>query len=157
MVQEQDNLNAEPQVIAAAIATFQRNNRTRAQSGEPELDSMTIPCIVTTGTRPIFYLVPVTRELSEAVITAQYPVSPTLVKRCVVVSKSRRLSEGMESLDFRQVALQHYAAFRTLAEARWSAFAIPGDGSLSCRDTKLPHVSECNVPRTPCPLKVANA
>jgi hypothetical protein len=115
----------EPQVIAEAIATFQCNNRIRARLGESELDSMTIPCIVMIGTRPIFYLVPVTRKLSEAVATAQYPDATTMVKKCVVASNSRRLSEGMETLDFRQVALQHYATFRTLAEAHWSAFIIP--------------------------------
>jgi hypothetical protein len=115
----------EPQVIAEAIATFQCNNRIRARLGEPELDSMTIPCIAMIGTRPIFYLVPVTRELSEAVATAQYLLSPTMVKKCVVASNSRRLSEGMETPDFRQVALRHYTAFRTLAEAHWSAFMIP--------------------------------
>lgn len=114
----------EPKVIAAAIATFQYNNRTRAQLGQPELDSMTIPCVVTTGTRPIFYLVPVTQELSTAVITAQYPISPTIVQ-CVVVSNSSRLSEGMDTPDFRQLALRHYTAFRTLAEAHWSAFMVP--------------------------------
>ena len=117
----------EPQVIAEAIATFQCNNRIRARLGEPERNSMTIPCITMIGTRPIFYLVPVTRELSEAVASAQYPLSSTVVKKCVVASNSRRLSEGMESPDFRQVALQHYTAFRTLAEAHWSAFMIPSD------------------------------
>jgi hypothetical protein len=115
----------ESQVIAEAIATFQCNNRTRARLGQPELDSMTIPCITMIGTRPIFYLVPVTRELNEAVATGQYPLTPTIVKKCVVASNSRRLSEGMESPDFRQLALRHYTAFRTLAEAHWSAFMIP--------------------------------
>ncbi|KAI0253588.1 hypothetical protein BJV78DRAFT_1122961 [Lactifluus subvellereus] len=118
----------EPQVIAEAIATFQYNNRTRARLGQPVLASMTIPCITMIGTRPIFYLVPVTRELSEAVATAQYPHSPTLVKKCVAALHSRRLSEGMESPDFRQLALRHYTAFRTLAEAHWSAFMIPVEG-----------------------------
>ncbi|KAN0114121.1 hypothetical protein V8E52_007097, partial [Russula decolorans] len=104
----------EPQVIAEAIiVTFQCNNRIR-------LDFVTIPCIVMIGTQPIFYLVPVTQELSEAVATAQYPRSPTLVKKYVVAFNSHRLSEGMETLGFRQVALQHYTAFRTLAETRWS-------------------------------------
>lgn len=115
----------EPQVIAEAIATFQCNNRTRARLDQSELDSMTIPCITMIGTRPIFYLVPVTRELSEAVATAQCPLSPTVVKKCVVASNSGRLSEGMETPDFRQLALRHYTAFRTLAEAHWSAFIIP--------------------------------
>lgn len=118
-------VDTEPQVIAEAIATFQCNNRTRARLGEPELDSMTIPCIAMIGTRPIFYLVPVTRELSEAVATVEYPLSPTMVKKCVVASNSRSLSEGMDTPDFRQLALRHYTAFRTLAEAHWSAFTIP--------------------------------
>jgi len=101
------------------------NNRTRARLGQHELDTMTIPCITMIGTRPIFYLVPVTQGLSQAVATAQYPTNPTVVKKCVVASNSCRLSEGMETVDFRQVALQHYTAFRTLAESHWSAFIFP--------------------------------
>ena len=85
---------------------------------------MTIPYIAMIGTRPIFYLVPVTRELSDAVATAQYPLSPTSVKKCAVLSNSCRLSEGMENPDFRQLALRHLTAFRTLAETHWSAFMI---------------------------------
>jgi hypothetical protein len=132
MVVQEDNTTVsvrdpEPQVIAEAIAAFQCNNRFRARLGESELDLMTIPCIAMIGTRPTFYLVPVTRELSDAVATAQYPHTPTVVKKCVVASNSRRLSEGMETPSFRQVALQHYTAFRTLAEAHWSDFMIPAE------------------------------
>jgi hypothetical protein len=76
------------------------------------------------GTRPIFCKVPVTAELSDAVAKGQYPQSTTVVQKCVVASNSRRLSEGMETPDFRQLALQHYTAFRTLAQSHWSAFAI---------------------------------
>ena len=110
----------EAQIIAEAIATFQYNNRIRTRSGESELDSMTIPCISMIGALPIFYLAPVTRELSEAVATSQCPLSSTVVQKCVVTSNNLRLSEGMETPDFRQVSLQHYAAFRTLAETHWS-------------------------------------
>jgi hypothetical protein len=115
--------NPEPQIIREAIANFQWNNRIRVQLGEYELDSMTFPCIAMTGTRPIFYLVPVTRDLSEAVAASKYTSSPTVVQRCVVTSN--RLSEGMETPNFRQLALQHFTAFRTLAETHWSAFMIP--------------------------------
>jgi len=140
------NVDPEPKVIAEAIATYQYNNRFRARLAEPELDSMTIPCIAMIGTRPIFYLVPVTRELSEAVATAQYPryrAGPTVVKKCVAASNSRRTSEGMETPSFRQVALQHFTAFCPLAEAHWSAFLIPGEmGALAdgedVRESKAP-------------------
>jgi hypothetical protein len=87
----------EPQVIAA---TFQSNNRIRAQLGESELDSMTVPCIAMIGARPIFHLVPVARDLSQAVATSQYPLSSTMVEKCVVSTNSRHLSEGMETPDF---------------------------------------------------------
>ena len=117
----------EPQVIAEAIAAFQWNNRSQAQLGEPELDSMTIPCITMIGTRPTFYLVPVTRELSDAIATAQYPRSPTVVKKCVAELEGIQPSEGMENLAFRQFALQHFTAFRTLAKGHWSAFMVEVD------------------------------
>ena len=124
--EEKTTVDPEPKVIAAAIAAFQCNNRIRAQLSEKEHDSMTIPCITMSGTRPTFYLVPVTRELSEAVHTGQYPAHTTLVNKCVVVSNTRRLSEGMGSPDFRQAAIQHYAIFLILAASRWGAFKIPG-------------------------------
>ena len=117
-------VDPEPQVIASAIATFQYNNRIRARLGEEQLDSMTIPCITMIGTLPIFYLVPVTRELSEAVFTEQHPPSTTKVDKCVVVSFFGRLREGMENVGFRQAALQHYTTFRSLASIHWSAFTI---------------------------------
>ncbi|PIA12560.1 hypothetical protein COEREDRAFT_84042 [Coemansia reversa NRRL 1564] len=109
----------EPQVIAEAIATFQYNNRARAQAGLVELETMTIPCITMVGTRPIFYKIPVTSALNKAVITAQYPVETTHVAKCVVAPTSRRLSEGMEVPEFRKLALQHYDAFRTVAKSLW--------------------------------------
>ncbi|KAI9466329.1 hypothetical protein BJY52DRAFT_1201940 [Lactarius psammicola] len=103
----------EPQVIAGTFATFQYNNRIRAQLSECELDSMTIPCIAMIGTRPTFYLVPVTRELSIAVVTGRYLLS--LLRD--------RLSE---------VALQHFTAFHIFAKAHWSAFMVPVTRNCMC-------------------------
>ncbi|THU97505.1 hypothetical protein K435DRAFT_583757, partial [Dendrothele bispora CBS 962.96] len=115
----------EAQVIAKAIATFQYNNRARSRAGLDELDTMTIPCITMLGTCPVFYKVPVTKDLSNAIIMAQYPSEPTLVTKCIVAAAlgtSRRLSEGMENPQFRKIALQHYEAFRELAGDLWDRF-----------------------------------
>jgi hypothetical protein len=70
-------------------------------------------------------MVLVTRELSEAVATAQDPLSATTVWKCVVGSNGSRLNEGIESPYFRQVALQHFTAFRTLAEVYCLYDTIP--------------------------------
>jgi hypothetical protein len=114
----------EAQVIAEAIAAFQHNNRNRTRLGLEELDEMMIPCITMIGTRPIFYKVPVSKDLSNSVITAQYPQCSTSVMKCVVATASRRLSEGMEVPDFRKLALQHYDAFKVMAKNYWSIFYV---------------------------------
>jgi len=53
----------------------------------------------------IFYDIPATKQLNEAVATAQYPPLPTIVKKRVVASTSCRPSEGMETTYFRQLVL----------------------------------------------------
>ncbi|KAI0250796.1 hypothetical protein BJV78DRAFT_1217017 [Lactifluus subvellereus] len=111
----------EPQVIAEAIATFQHNNRKRARLDLPTLDMMTIPCITMVGTIPFFYLVPVTSQLSDSVISGQYPLQPTVVRRCTPPSR-RRASEGMEFPEYRRISLQYYNAFRDLAKTSWTKF-----------------------------------
>ncbi|KAJ7112008.1 hypothetical protein C8R44DRAFT_985432 [Mycena epipterygia] len=108
------------QVIAEAIAAFQFNNDKRVGLSLKPLESMVIPCITISGTRPTFYLVPVTLELSTAVITGQYPPSETLVSVCITIAEhSRRVSDGMEDIGYRKVALQRFLAFRTLARTHW--------------------------------------
>ncbi|KXN85097.1 hypothetical protein AN958_11701 [Leucoagaricus sp. SymC.cos] len=77
--------DAESQVIAEAIAAFQFNNQKREEKGLASLTAMTIPCITMSGTRPTFYLVPVTQELSTAVIGGVYPATETRVLKCVTV------------------------------------------------------------------------
>ena len=114
--------DTEPQVIAGAVAAFQMNNRNRARVGLEKMNSMSIPAITIFGTRPIFYVVPVTQELSTAVERGEYPEQLTEVRKCVVVGEKRRLSEGMEKLDFRLEALKHYALFRSLAKSLWLEF-----------------------------------
>ena len=78
--------STEAQIVANAIAAFEFNNERRIEDGLDPLDAMTIPCIAMAGTRPTFYLVMVTTELSNAVITGQYPATPTVVLRCMTVA-----------------------------------------------------------------------
>jgi hypothetical protein len=111
----------EPQVIAEAIATFQHNNCKRTDLGLPELDTMTIPCITMVGTRPFFYQIPVTQQLSNSVVSGQFPPQPTVVRRCAPPAR-RRASEGMEVPEYRRTALQYYDAFRGVAKDCWTMF-----------------------------------
>ena len=93
--------------------------------GLPPLKTMTIPCITMTGTRLTFYLVPVTRELGEAVITGQWPEVETNVLRCITVAGCNRwATEGMEALEYRRVALQRVIAFRAIAKSHREKFFV---------------------------------
>ncbi|KAK6981674.1 hypothetical protein R3P38DRAFT_2913785 [Favolaschia claudopus] len=114
--------DAQSQVIAEAIAAFQFNNSKRESLGCDPLASMTIPCITMSGTRPTFYLVPVTQELSTAVATGQYPTTKTVISKCVTVqAHTRRASDGMQDIQYRHLALQRFLAFKTLAKRHWQA------------------------------------
>ena len=108
------------QVIAGAIAAFQFNNRRRRDQGLDLLDAMTIPCITMAGTRPTFYLVPVTMELSNAVIGGQCPAAQTQVLRCVTVAADMWCTNaGMGDTEYRKLALKCLLAFKALAKSHW--------------------------------------
>ncbi|KAG7091404.1 hypothetical protein E1B28_010441 [Marasmius oreades] len=107
--------DSEAQVIAAAIAAFQFNNRNRRGRTLQPLDTMTIPCITMTGTCPSFYLVPVTTELSKAVTSGLHPATQTQVLRCATLAKDL----GMADTEYRKLALKHILAFKTLARSHW--------------------------------------
>ena len=117
----------EPQVIAEAIAAYQYNNDKRQRRGMATLEEMVFPCITMVGTHPTFYLVPVTRALSDAITTGQYPPAPTEVWKCVTVAGyncSSTGSEGMEKPEYRRVALERFMAFKTLAKSHWEKFLV---------------------------------
>ena len=117
--EDKSELGAESKVIAEAIASFQENNRNRIRLGKERKNSMSIPCITMVGTRPIFYVVPVTQQLCTAVEQGEFPEQVTEVRKCVVGAETQ-LSDGMERLDFRLEALKHFALFRSLAKSLWS-------------------------------------
>ena len=115
--------DAQFQVVAEAIAAFQLNNQKREENGLAALAVMTIPCITMKGTRPTFYLVPVTQELSNSVIGGVYPATETRVLKCVTLAEHKRpTNEGMEDTEYRKLALKRLLAFKTLAKSHWNVF-----------------------------------
>ncbi|KXN83551.1 hypothetical protein AN958_01229 [Leucoagaricus sp. SymC.cos] len=115
--------NAESQVIAEAIATSQFNNQKQEEKGLVGLTTMTIPCITMSGTCLTFYLIPVTQELSTAVIGGVYPATETRALKCVTMAAhTHRVSEGMENTEYRKLALKRLLTFRMLAKSHWNLF-----------------------------------
>ena len=106
----------EPHVVAAAIAVFAYNNRLRAQRGLAASQAKTIPAIAVKGTMPIFYKVPVTTALVDAVASGTWPVEPTvaLFHLPAVSRPARRWDEGMRPLDNRKLLFSIYEAFKGL-------------------------------------------
>ena len=101
-----------PQLIAETIAAFVENNSRRVHP----LPQQTFPAITMVGPCPIFYKIPVTQALVDALITAQYPTQPTIVQRLVPpvpdpISYGRR---GMNPLENRGIVFQCLEAMRGL-------------------------------------------
>ena len=88
----------EPQMMAKAIAAYQHNNSIRCDQDIPELDNMTFPSLTMVGSRPCFYKVTVTKQLSDAVVQGSYPSQVTIIKCCVPPSYPIA-KVGMEDVD----------------------------------------------------------
>ncbi|KAF4618186.1 hypothetical protein D9613_011670 [Agrocybe pediades] len=106
--------DAEAQLIAKAIAAFQSNNKKRVLAGLDPVQHSLMPGIVMIGTAPIFYKIPVTENLANAVTYGIFPQAPTIVHFHVptIPRPHRRLSEGMKPLDNRHAILRCYEAFK---------------------------------------------
>jgi hypothetical protein len=107
---------------ARAIAAFQYNYNNNKENCISPVNHIIIPCISMWFRRPTFYKVPVTTELSKAVQMGEFPASPTIVERCVVVAHHIPQRWGMELPEYRQLALPHFAAFHTLMKSCWPSF-----------------------------------
>ncbi|KAJ7709498.1 hypothetical protein B0H17DRAFT_1190703 [Mycena rosella] len=106
--------DAEPQLIAEAVAAYYANNRRRVAVGLAPLTSKVFAGIVMFGTGPIFYKIPISSELVTAIDRAQYPPNATVVSKLVppVPDLYQYLEEGMVPLENRRVVFQCLAAFR---------------------------------------------
>lgn len=110
----------EPQLVAEAIAAFQRNNSIRVNKLflEP-LQTHVFPGITMVGTFPRFYKVNVTADLDQNIRYGTYPSTETIIYRHTP-RVPRRQSEGMRPLMNRKLVLRCYEAFKR--------FVLPDEG-----------------------------
>ncbi|CAG8772561.1 10477_t:CDS:1, partial [Racocetra fulgida] len=110
-VSNQDT-DAESQVFAEAIASFQGNSKTK--KFKSPLEAQLIPCITLLGTYPTFYLFKVTKMLSECVKMGNRPKEKTIVKRYDIPAEidPYLLRDAMLVQEYRQHIFQCYEAFK---------------------------------------------
>ncbi|KAH9175795.1 hypothetical protein EDB89DRAFT_1847206, partial [Lactarius sanguifluus] len=107
---------AEPQLVAEALAAFHTNNSGRIAMGLPPLPSKRYLGIVMVGVAPCFYKITITRALQDAVRLSQFPDEETIVQRFIppVPNMDTFLQRGMLPLDNRRICFQCFEALRTL-------------------------------------------
>jgi hypothetical protein len=104
-----------PSLIAQAIAAVQTNNtRRETVLNLPPLQYKMMAGIIMTGTYPIFFKIPITSQLIEAVQLGQHPSTPTIVMMHLpdILRPAHRLSQGMRPLDNRCTILACFEAFK---------------------------------------------
>ncbi|CAG8606836.1 12005_t:CDS:1, partial [Diversispora eburnea] len=102
--------DAEFQVIAEAIVSFQENSKIK--KFKPPLESQLIPCITLLGTYPTFYLFEVTRKLSECVKMGNRPEEKTIVKKYDFPVLPYLFKDVMLVQEHRKHIFQCYEAFK---------------------------------------------
>ncbi|EDR02351.1 uncharacterized protein LACBIDRAFT_309609 [Laccaria bicolor S238N-H82] len=110
------NQDPEAQVIAKAIAAFDRNNNNRVKSGLQRLPDKDIWAIVNRRNALIFYRVHVTTALVDALAAATYPQEETMVLRFIPPVPNHELykTEGMHPLANRRSVFQCLEALKAV-------------------------------------------
>ena len=82
--------------------------------GINQISQADVPGVVMVGSALTFYKVHVSKELICAIITGQYPMQKTTVKRLIppVPCQDVYLQEGMKPLENRYIILQCLEAFK---------------------------------------------
>jgi hypothetical protein len=103
-----------PQLVAAAIAAFVTNNREKSLAQVQQDDCALMRGITMVGTTAIFYRIPVTQRLAQAVALGAYPDEETVVLQFIppVPAPMSYRNEGMRPLGNRQTVLQCFEAFK---------------------------------------------
>ncbi|KAH9001842.1 hypothetical protein EDB86DRAFT_2801393 [Lactarius hatsudake] len=108
---------AEPQLVASALAAFHTDNSGRSAMELPPLPSKRYLGIVMVGVAPHFYKITITQALQDAVRHSQFPDEETIVQCFVppVPNMDTFLQgPGMLPLDNRRICFQCFEALRTL-------------------------------------------
>ncbi|KAI6013057.1 hypothetical protein PISMIDRAFT_118585 [Pisolithus microcarpus 441] len=102
------------QLVAAAIAAVQNNNRMRSIVGSDVLDFKEMAGIVMIDTHPTFFKIPVTKELIQAVQRGQFPSTPTVVSMHLptLPRPAECVREGMRPLDNRRIIIACFEVFK---------------------------------------------
>ncbi|KAJ8592224.1 hypothetical protein M405DRAFT_733629, partial [Rhizopogon salebrosus TDB-379] len=93
--------NPVSQLVAEALAAHQSNNKMGKVHGLDSIDTI-FPCFTMVGTRPTFYLIPITRALMDAVGRGVQALDVTEVLKCEVDAPGK----GMEVAEYGERALQ---------------------------------------------------
>jgi hypothetical protein len=78
-----ESTDPEPQLVAQALVAFNLNNRSRMKLGKPPLESQTLLGIIMIRTVPVFYKIPVTSALADAVAHGIHPEQTMVVQKFV--------------------------------------------------------------------------
>ena len=105
------DFDSEARLISDAIAAFHSDNVARVDylNTDP-ITSKVMLGIVTDGSMPTFYKIPITAELVRAVKAGEQPEQETVVHAYVL--EVPRPEEGMKPLDNRYIILSCFEAFR---------------------------------------------
>ncbi|KAF8554205.1 DNA/RNA polymerase [Imleria badia] len=92
-------------------------------SNQPVPVAKTMAGIAMIGSAPIFYKIPITRELLSAIGAGQFPQTPTIVQ-CLfplVANQTQYVQTGMKPLDQRRTVLECFEAFKAFLPSQESA------------------------------------
>ncbi|KAI9302616.1 hypothetical protein BJ944DRAFT_166914 [Cunninghamella echinulata] len=102
----------ESQMVAEAIAAFQNNNRLKKSFNLHKIDSCTLPCIIMSGTFPIFYLFNITKQLTDDIENGVIPEYDTVINKYQIPANISIIGDVFYSNIYKKLIFQCYHSFR---------------------------------------------
>jgi len=103
-----------PQLVAEAIAAFSSNNHRKSVANVPQDAHALMRGITMVGTTAMFYRIPVTQQLVDAVAIGAYPAEETVISQFIppVPALGSYPEDGMRPLVNRHIVFQCSEAFK---------------------------------------------